>query len=75
MAAKYDAKLKVGSSARPAIMTGLRANLKKQSVVEEFLDGSVKISYSQNALDNIVSSDMYTKMDFPVAGLEPGISA
>ena len=42
----------------------LRRDLKKQPAVEEFLDGSVKISYDQNALDKIVSGDMYTKVDF-----------
>ena len=65
-AAKYDDKLNLGSSPRLVIRTyeHLRRDLKKQPAVEEFLDGSVKISYDQNALDNIVSGDMYTKMDF-----------
>jgi pimeloyl-ACP methyl ester carboxylesterase len=65
-AAKYDDRLKLGSSARAVIRTyeRLRADLKKQPAVEEFLDGSVKISYDQNTLDEIVSGDMYTKIDF-----------
>jgi pimeloyl-ACP methyl ester carboxylesterase len=71
-AAKYDAKLKLGSSPRLVIRTyeRLRADLKKQPAVEEFLDGSVKISYDQNTLDNIVAGDMYTKMDFPSLALD-----
>jgi pimeloyl-ACP methyl ester carboxylesterase len=66
-AANYDAQLKLGNSPRLVIRTyeRLRAALKKQPAVEEFLDGSVKISYDQNTLDNIVTGDMYTKMDFP----------
>jgi hypothetical protein len=28
------------------------------------MDGAVKISYDQNTLDNIVTGDLYTKMDF-----------
>ncbi|GAA1610213.1 alpha/beta hydrolase [Kribbella sancticallisti] len=65
-AAKYDEQLKLGNSARLVIRTyeRLRRELKRQPAVEEFLDGSVKISYDQNALDNIVSGDMYTKLDF-----------
>jgi hypothetical protein len=65
-AAKYDAQLKLGRSPRLVIRTyeRLRAALKKQPAVEEFMDGSVKISYDQNTLDNIVTGDLYTKLDF-----------
>jgi pimeloyl-ACP methyl ester carboxylesterase len=65
-AAKYDGQLKLGSSPRAVIRTyeRLRAALKKEPAVEEFLDGSIKISYDQNALDEIVTGDMYTKVDF-----------
>ncbi|GAB2657929.1 alpha/beta hydrolase [Kribbella swartbergensis] len=65
-AAKYDDRLKLGSSPRAVIRTyeRLRADLKRQPAVEEFLDGSVKISYDQNTLDEIVTGDMYTKIDF-----------
>jgi pimeloyl-ACP methyl ester carboxylesterase len=65
-AAKYDAKLKLGQSPGAVIRTynRLRAALKKQPAVEEFLDGAVKISYDQNTLDEIVTGDMYTKEDF-----------
>ena len=65
-AAKYDGELHLGSSPRTVIRTyeRLRAALKKQPAVEEFLDGSIKISYDQNTLDEIVSADMYTKLDF-----------
>jgi pimeloyl-ACP methyl ester carboxylesterase len=65
-AAKYDAKLKLGQSPGAVIRTynRLRAALKKQPAVEEFLDGAVKVSYDQNTLDEIVTGDMYTKEDF-----------
>ncbi|TCC50019.1 alpha/beta hydrolase [Kribbella capetownensis] len=65
-AAKYDSKLHLGTSAGAVLRTyeHLRRDLKKQPAVEEFLDGSVKISYDQNTLDQIVSGDMYTKIDF-----------
>ncbi|HET6294804.1 MAG TPA: alpha/beta hydrolase [Kribbella sp.] len=65
-AAKYDEQLKLGSTPRLVIRTyeRLRAALKKQPAVEEFLDGSVKVSYDQNTLDNIVTGDLYTKLDF-----------
>ncbi|TDU86882.1 pimeloyl-ACP methyl ester carboxylesterase [Kribbella voronezhensis] len=65
-AAKYDAQLKLGDSPRLVIRTyeRLRAALKKEPAVEEFMDGSVKISYDQNTLDNIVTGDLYTKVDF-----------
>lgn len=65
-AAKYDGKLGLGSSPGAVIRTyeRLRAALKKQPAVEEFLEGSVRISYDQNTLDEIVSGDMYTKVDF-----------
>jgi hypothetical protein len=71
-AAKYDAQLKLGTSPRLVIRTyeRLRRELKKQPAVEEFLDGSVKISYDQNALDNIVTGDMYTKVDFPSLAID-----
>ncbi|WP_020387294.1 alpha/beta hydrolase [Kribbella catacumbae] len=65
-AAKHDDKLGLGGSPRLVIRTyeRLRRELKKQPAVEEFLDGSVKISYDQNALDDIIAGDMYTKADF-----------
>jgi len=65
-AAKYDAKLHLGGSAGAVLRTyeHLRRDLKKQPAVEEFLDGTVKITYDQNTLDEIVSGDMYTKIDF-----------
>jgi pimeloyl-ACP methyl ester carboxylesterase len=66
-AAKYDAQLQLGRSPRLVLRAyeKLRAALKKQPAVEEFLDGSVKISYDQNTLDSIVSTDLYSKLDFP----------
>jgi pimeloyl-ACP methyl ester carboxylesterase len=65
-AAKYDSELKLGNTPRLVIRTyeKLRADLKKQPAVEEYLDGSVKITYDQNTLDNIVVGDLYTKADF-----------
>lgn len=65
-AAKHDDELGLGGSPRLVIRTyeRLRRELKRQPAVEEFLDGSVKISYDQNTLDNIVAGDMYTKADF-----------
>jgi hypothetical protein len=65
-AAQYDDELGLGPSPRAVVRTyeRLRAALKKQPAVEEFLDGSVKVSYDQNTLDDIVSGDMYTKPDF-----------
>ncbi len=65
-AAKYDGMLKLGASPRNVIRTyeRLRAALKRQPAVEEFLEASVKISYDQNTLDEIVAGDMYTKKDF-----------
>jgi pimeloyl-ACP methyl ester carboxylesterase len=65
-AAKNDAQLKLGRTPRLVIRTyeRLRAALKKQPAVEEFLDGSIKVSYDQNTLDNIVTGDLYTKLDF-----------
>lgn len=71
-AAKHDHELNLGSSPRLVIRTyeRLRRELKKQPAVEEFLDGSAKISYDQNALDQIVAADMYTKMDFQSLALD-----
>ncbi|ADB32030.1 TAP domain protein [Kribbella flavida DSM 17836] len=65
-AAKYHQQLKLGRTPRQVLRTyeQLRADLKKQPAVEEYLDGSVKISYDQNTLDNIVTGDLYTKRDF-----------
>ncbi len=42
----------------------LRAALKKQPAVEEFLEAGVRITYDQNTLDDLVAGDMYTKLDF-----------
>lgn len=71
-AAKYDDQLHLGSSPRLVIRTyeRLRRELKRKPAVEEFLDGSVRISYDQNALDNLVASDMYTKVDFQSLALD-----
>jgi pimeloyl-ACP methyl ester carboxylesterase len=71
-AAKYDDQLHLGSSPRLVIRTyeRLRRELKRQPAVEEFMDGSVKLSYDQNALDNLVASDMYTKADFQSLALD-----
>ena len=71
-AAKYDDQLHLGSSPRLVIRTyeRLRRELKRKPAVEEFLDGSVRISYDQNTLDNLVSSDMYTKVDFQSLALD-----
>jgi pimeloyl-ACP methyl ester carboxylesterase len=71
-AAAHDATLKLGTSPRLVIRTyeRLRRELKRRPAVEEFLDGSVKITYDQNVLDQIVSGDMYTKADFQSLALD-----
>ncbi|NEA37054.1 alpha/beta hydrolase [Streptomyces sp. SID13031] len=71
-AAEHDDQLKLGSSPRLVIRTyeRLRRELKKQPAVEEFLDGSMKITYDQNALDQLIAADMYTKMDFQSLALD-----
>jgi pimeloyl-ACP methyl ester carboxylesterase len=71
-AASHDDRLHLGSSPRLVIRTyeRLRRELKKQPAVEEFLDGSMKLTYDQNSLDQLVSSDMYTKMDFQSLALD-----
>jgi len=73
-AAKYDAQLQLGRSPRRVLRAyeKLRAALKKRPAVEEFLDGSVKISYDQNTLDSIVSTDLYSKLDFPSLAADLG---
>jgi len=65
-AAKYDAQLHLGSSPSEVIRTyeRLRRALKERPAVEEFLDAAVQVTYDQNALDMMVSNDMYTKLDF-----------
>ncbi|MFC9692687.1 alpha/beta hydrolase [Kribbella sp. NPDC056951] len=65
-AAKYDDKLHLGTTSRQVVRNyeRLRAALKKQPVVEEFMDGSIRITYDQNILDDMVSGDLYTKLDF-----------
>jgi pimeloyl-ACP methyl ester carboxylesterase len=65
-AAKYDDKLHLGMTSRQVVRNyeKLRAALKKQPAVEEFLEASVRITYDQNTLDDMVSGDMYTKLDF-----------
>ncbi|MGW6278011.1 alpha/beta hydrolase [Kribbella sp. NPDC055071] len=65
-AAKNDDELHLGTSPRLVIRTyeRLRAALKKQPAVEEFMDSTVKVTYDQNTLDNIVAGDMYTKLAF-----------
>lgn len=65
-AAKYDGELHLGASPGAVVRTyeRLRAALKEQPAVEEFLDGSVKVGYDQNTLDSIISGDLYTKIDF-----------
>ncbi|WP_405057955.1 alpha/beta hydrolase [Kribbella sp. NBC_01505] len=65
-AAKYDDKLHLGTTSRQVVRNyeKLRAALKKQPAVEEFLEASVRITYDQNALDDLVAGDLYTKLDF-----------
>ncbi|MFK4089819.1 alpha/beta hydrolase [Kribbella sp. NPDC020789] len=65
-AAKYDAKLHLGRTPHQVVRNyeKLRAALKKQPAIEEFLEASVRITYDQNALDNMIAGDMYTKLDF-----------
>ncbi|GAA1684049.1 alpha/beta hydrolase [Kribbella yunnanensis] len=65
-AAKYDDKLHLGTTSRQVVRNyeRLRAALKKQPVIEEFMDGSIRITYDQNTLDDMVSGDLYTKLDF-----------
>ncbi|MET7282402.1 alpha/beta hydrolase [Kribbella sp. NPDC005582] len=65
-AAKYDAKLHLGTTSHQVVRNyeRLRAALKKQPAVEEFLEAGVRITYDQNTLDDLVSGDMYTKLDF-----------
>jgi pimeloyl-ACP methyl ester carboxylesterase len=71
-AAKYDDQLHLGSSPRLVIRTyeRLRRELKRKPAVEEFMDGSVRLSYDQNTLDNLIASDMYTKVDFQSLALD-----
>jgi pimeloyl-ACP methyl ester carboxylesterase len=71
-AAKYDDQLKLGGSPRLVIRTyeRLRAALAKEPATEDFLDGSVQISYDQNTVDNIVTGDLYTKADFHSLALD-----
>lgn len=66
-AAKYDDRLHLGSTPGQVVRVyeRLRRALKQAPAVEEFLDGSVKISYDQNTLDEMVTGDLYTKLDFP----------
>ncbi len=65
-AAKYDDKLHLGMTSREVVRNyeRLRAALKKQPAVEEFLEASIRITYDQNTLDDMVSGDLYTKLDF-----------
>src|SRR3954447_231232 len=65
-AAKYHSRLHLGSSPAAVVRTyeRLRRELGEQPAVEEFMEGSVKVTYDQNTLDQIVSGDMYTKLDF-----------
>ncbi|TDD59720.1 alpha/beta hydrolase [Kribbella antibiotica] len=65
-AAKYDDKLHLGMTSRQVVRNyeKLRAALKKQPAVEEFLEGTIRITYDQNTLDAMISGDMYTKLDF-----------
>ncbi|MGZ0146585.1 alpha/beta hydrolase [Kribbella sp. WER1] len=65
-AAKYDADLHLGSSPGAVIRLyeRLRRALKAAPATEEFLDGAVKITYDENALDQMVTGDLYSKLDF-----------
>ncbi|HEY3508028.1 alpha/beta hydrolase [Kribbella sp. NPDC051137] len=65
-AAKYDADLHLGSSPGAVIRLyeRLRRALKAAPATEEFLDGAVKITYDENTLDQLVTGDLYSKLDF-----------
>ncbi|NUR96701.1 MAG: alpha/beta fold hydrolase [Kribbellaceae bacterium] len=65
-AAKYDDQLQLGSTPGDVIRVyeRLRRSLKAQPATEEFLDGAVKVTYDENTLDQIVTGDMYSKLDF-----------
>ncbi|NIK60381.1 alpha/beta hydrolase [Kribbella shirazensis] len=67
-AAKYDDQLRLGSSPGAIIRRyeRLRRALKQQPATEEFLDGAIKVTYDQNSLDQMISGDMYSKLDFPL---------
>lgn len=65
-AAKYDDQLKLGSSpgAVVRLYERLRRDLKEHPATEEFLDAGVSITYDENALDETVTGDLYSKLDF-----------
>jgi len=65
-AAKYDDQLHLGSSPGAVIRLyeRLRRTLKERPATEEFLDGAVNVTYDENVLDQMVSGDMYSKLDF-----------
>ncbi|WP_350276960.1 alpha/beta hydrolase [Kribbella sp. HUAS MG21] len=67
-AAKYDDQLKLGSTPGAIIRRyeRLRRALKERPASEEFLDGAIKVTYDQNSLDQLISGDMYSKLDFPL---------
>ncbi|MEU8223201.1 alpha/beta hydrolase [Kribbella sp. NPDC048915] len=67
-AAKYDDRLHLGSTPGAVIRLyeRLRRALKEQPATEEFLDGAIKVTYDENALDQLVSGDLYSKLDFPL---------
>jgi pimeloyl-ACP methyl ester carboxylesterase len=65
-AATYDDQLHLGSSPAAVVRAyeRLRRALKQQPATEEFMDGSVQVTYDQNTLDQMVTEDMYSKLDF-----------
>ncbi|HZX04453.1 alpha/beta hydrolase [Kribbella sp.] len=65
-AAKYNADLHLGSTpgAVLRLYERLRRALKAAPATEEFMDGSVKITYDENTLDQMITGDLYSKLDF-----------
>ncbi|HEY3556586.1 MAG TPA: alpha/beta hydrolase [Kribbella sp.] len=65
-AAKYDDQLRLGSSPGEVVRLyeRLRRALKAHPATEEFLDAGVTITYDQNTLDEMISGDLYSKLDF-----------
>ncbi|MFF0340745.1 alpha/beta hydrolase [Kribbella sp. NPDC004875] len=65
-AAKYDDQLHLGSSPGEVVRAyeRLRRSLKERPATEEFMDAGVQVTYDQNTLDQMVTEDMYSKLDF-----------
>jgi len=65
-AAKYHDQLQLGRTPWQVrrFYEQLRATLKEQPAVEEFLGGMIKISYDQNTLDGMIASALYSKTGF-----------